>query len=65
MRGRKRPPWPKPSPSPLPSLGAASGAYTPASSTWLESARKVNDLQDRLASLEAALKDMESKVGRG
>lgn len=52
------------SPSPLPSLGAASGAaYTPASSTWLESARKVNDLQGRLASLEAALKDMESKVG--
>ncbi|PRW57342.1 hypothetical protein C2E21_3821 [Chlorella sorokiniana] len=51
------------SPSPLPSLGAASGAsYTPASSTWLESARKVNDLQDRLASLEAALKDMESKA---
>ena len=54
------------SPSPLPSIGAASGAaYTPASSTWLESARKVSDLQDRLASLEAALKDMESKVGCG
>lgn len=54
------------SPSPLPSLGAASGAaYTPASSTWLESARKVSDLQGRLASLEAALKDMESKVGGG
>lgn len=52
------------SPSPLASLGAASGAaYTPASSTWLESTRKVNDLQGRLASLEAALKDMESKVG--
>ncbi len=54
------------SPSPLPSIGAASGAaYTPASSTWLESARKVSDLQDRLVSLEAALKDMESKVGCG
>lgn len=56
---------PSPSPSPLPSIGLASGggAYTPASSSWLESARKVNDLQDRLAGLEAALKEMESKVG--
>ena len=57
---------PSPSPSPLPSsigLASGGGAYTPASSTWLESARKVADLQDRLAGLEAALKDMESKVG--
>lgn len=36
--------------------------YTPASSGWLESARKVDDLTGRLESLEAALRDMEAKA---
>ena len=49
---------PSPSPSPLPSsigLASGGGAYTPASSTWLESARKVADLQDTRFDFENVL----------
>ena len=37
-------------------------AYTPASASFLESARKADDLRGRLESLEAALKEMETKA---
>lgn len=49
--------------SPLSLLsGGPAGSYTPASAGFLESARKVDDLRGRLESLEAALKEMESKA---
>ena len=37
-------------------------SYTPASASFLESSRKADDLRGRLESLEAALKEMESKA---
>ncbi|KAL4452503.1 hypothetical protein ABPG75_008165 [Micractinium tetrahymenae] len=45
-----------------PAASSLPGAFTPASAGYLESARKVDDLQGRLESLEAALREMESKA---
>lgn len=41
---------------------SSTAAYTPASTGYLESARKVDDLRGRLEGLEQALKEMESKA---
>lgn len=45
-----------------PAASSLLGSYTPASAGFLESARKVDDLRGRLESLEAALREMESKA---
>lgn len=45
-----------------PASNSLLGSYTPASAGYLESARKVDDLRGRLESLEAALREMESKA---
>jgi hypothetical protein len=41
---------------------SSTAAYTPASTGYLESARKVDNLRGRLEGLEQALKEMESKA---
>ncbi|GAB4818762.1 hypothetical protein N2152v2_005808 [Parachlorella kessleri] len=50
--------------TPPPSSVLSADSCTPASATWLESARKVDDLQNRLQSLEEALQAMEAKAVR-